>query len=420
MNLLFLLRGELDEDGASARLGPEDPRFVHILEVLNAQQGRELRCALVDGPVLTGAVEWIHEPLEAVFQLPVAKGSLRGAFADLDAEARAAFLERLARVPPAGASSAYLHLASSSAAAGGSAAAGDAVSGDAATGDAATGGAAAVPFALGLRGKGAEQRLTVMPRRAGCQNFGRDAGNVDPTLSDLVVTGLRLRFAAAVPAPAAAPAVAPPVAIDVVLACPRPKVVERLFASLATFGVRRVFLIKATKTEPTYFDGKRLAASNIDECLLEGLTQGACYTRRPNVEVYPRSGLAAVLTKLDSLGGGLRIVAHPGAETERLGTLLRRAHGAATAGLRSVTLAIGPEGGWTDEEVAALIASEFRKVVLGPRILKTSDATISLLALLFDALEDLGLEQPATSESPSAAVSPSAARSAGGGSGGYA
>ena len=43
-------------------------------------------------------------------------------------------------------------------------------------------------------------------------------------------------------------------------------------------------------------------------------------------------------------------------------------------------LAIGPEGGWTDDEVARLEAHGFRRMSLGPRILRTDTATIALLA----------------------------------------
>lgn len=45
-------------------------------------------------------------------------------------------------------------------------------------------------------------------------------------------------------------------------------------------------------------------------------------------------------------------------------------------------LAIGPEGGWTDEEVARLEAQGFSRYSLGPRILRTDTATVALLAQL--------------------------------------
>jgi len=191
-------------------------------------------------------------------------------------------------------------------------------------------------------------------------------------------------------------AVVPCIDIDLVLACPRPKVVEKLLASLATFGVRSVYLMKAQKTEGAYFEGKRLADENIHQCLMEGLAQGACYTRKPEVVVV-RGGLSRVLPLLGD--SELRLLAHPCDAPMRVGTLVQKAL-ASTAGLKAVTLAIGPEGGWVDEELQALANAEFQKVTLGRRILKTADATISLLALLFDAAEE-AIASAAAASAPS-------------------
>ena len=45
-------------------------------------------------------------------------------------------------------------------------------------------------------------------------------------------------------------------------------------------------------------------------------------------------------------------------------------------------LAVGPEGGWTDEEVALLEEHGFARYSLGSRILRTDTATVALLAQL--------------------------------------
>jgi len=57
------------------------------------------------------------------------------------------------------------------------------------------------------------------------------------------------------------------------------------------------------------------------------------------------------------------------------------AHGAS-----QVTLAIGPEGGWTDEEFAAATAAGFHEAALGNLILRTETAVIAALAGLNYAL----------------------------------
>jgi 16S rRNA (uracil1498-N3)-methyltransferase len=55
---------------------------------------------------------------------------------------------------------------------------------------------------------------------------------------------------------------------------------------------------------------------------------------------------------------------------------------------KSVALAIGPEGGWTDEEFAAAHASGFIEASLGQNILRTETAVIAALAIVQFALGD--------------------------------
>ena len=55
----------------------------------------------------------------------------------------------------------------------------------------------------------------------------------------------------------------------------------------------------------------------------------------------------------------------------------------------SAALAIGPEGGWTNEEIAAARSAGFAEASLGENILRTETAVISSLAILRFALGDV-------------------------------
>ena len=66
-----------------------------------------------------------------------------------------------------------------------------------------------------------------------------------------------------------------------------------------------------------------------------------------------------------------RLLAHPGGKP-----LSQNSYGEAL----STRLAIGPEGGLTDEEVAAAIGAGWRVVDLGPRILRVETAAVALSA----------------------------------------
>lgn len=52
--------------------------------------------------------------------------------------------------------------------------------------------------------------------------------------------------------------------------------------------------------------------------------------------------------------------------------------------IKKIVVAVGPEGGWEDEEVLLLISKGFSLVSLGPRILRTDMAVSVLLGLAHD------------------------------------
>jgi 16S rRNA (uracil1498-N3)-methyltransferase len=56
----------------------------------------------------------------------------------------------------------------------------------------------------------------------------------------------------------------------------------------------------------------------------------------------------------------------------------------------SFTALIGPEGGWSDEELGMMEERGCRFITLGPRVLRTETAAIAALALLQHLTGDLG------------------------------
>lgn len=206
------------------------------------------------------------------------------------------------------------------------------------------------------------------PLRIGVLNGGLGTGVVEAVEGDAVV------IACTIGAPPERPR------IDVLLALPRPKVLKRLWAQLAALGVGRVILTNAARVERSYFDTHVLDADVYTPLLIEGLQQ-ARDTHLPAVSVH-RQFRKLVEDELDSLSDApQRLLADPGAHAP-----IRQA--LAGGASQRVLLAIGPEGGWNDFERAALIARGCVPVSMGARTLRTDTATIALLALVRDALED--------------------------------
>ena len=162
-----------------------------------------------------------------------------------------------------------------------------------------------------------------------------------------------------------------PTWIDVVLAPPRPRVMKRLLPQLATMGVGRIFLVGAKKVEKDFWGATLLKSENYRPLLVDGLMQAGT-SALPVLEVR-RNFRKFVREELDSLfPDSVRIVAHP-----------YGADGATEPGAGARPLvAIGPEGGWTDDEVALLEEHGFARYSMGSRILRTDTATVALLAQL--------------------------------------
>lgn len=175
-------------------------------------------------------------------------------------------------------------------------------------------------------------------------------------------------------------AIPPRPAVDLLLALPRPKVMRRLWAPIASLGVGRIVLTNAARVERNYFDTHVLQPEIYRALLIEGLQQ-ARDTRVP--EVLIRKQLKPFIE--DELNvlfpGRQRFMADPEAKTGFRDMEIR-------SGDR-VLLAVGPEGGWVDYERELLARNGFRAFRVGPRILRTDTACIALLALMQEAVEGI-------------------------------
>lgn len=157
---------------------------------------------------------------------------------------------------------------------------------------------------------------------------------------------------------------------DLILAPPRPRVFKRLLPQLAAMGVGDIVLVGAKKVEKAFWGATVLKEENYRPLLVDGLMQSGT-TIVPRLE-FRRNFVRFIREELDSLyPDSTRIVAHP-YNAEPIGEPPQG----------RLLIAIGPEGGWTDEEVELLKSKGFHCRSLGGRILRTDTATVALLAKL--------------------------------------
>lgn len=163
----------------------------------------------------------------------------------------------------------------------------------------------------------------------------------------------------------------PKLPLTLVLALPRPKVLNRVIAGATSLGVQRLILINAWRVEKSYWKSPRLSYENLLLQRVLGLEQ-ARDTVLPAIELR-RLFRPFVEDELPSIAEGtLALVAHPHATDE----LPRDVQ-------RPVTLVIGPEGGFIEQEIASLERAGFTPASLGPRILRVETAVAALVSRLF-------------------------------------
>ena len=162
--------------------------------------------------------------------------------------------------------------------------------------------------------------------------------------------------------------------IDLILAMPRPKVMHRLWADLATVGFARIFIVNAAKVERYYFDSHWLDEATWRPLLIEGLEQAGA-TRLPDVQVR-RALRPFVEDEIPSLyPDSAKWIAHP------------RIHDApprevSVQGGGRPVVAVGPEGGWTDFELGLFFKAGFQPLSLGDRALRSDTACIAIAGAL--------------------------------------
>ena len=166
------------------------------------------------------------------------------------------------------------------------------------------------------------------------------------------------------PSPAAVP-------LTLILALPRPKMLRRTLQTIAAMGIKTLYLVNSSRVEKSFWQTPMLRPEALQEQLVLGLEQ-ARDTIIP--KIYLRKLFKPFVE--DELGriiaGSRALVAHPA-------TVAPCPIDCQT----SVTLAVGPEGGFIPYEVEKLNEIGFESVHLGPRILRVETAVPALISRLF-------------------------------------
>ena len=194
--------------------------------------------------------------------------------------------------------------------------------------------------------------------------------------------------------------------VALILALPRPLQLGRMLPMIAQMGVDTLVLTEARKVPKDYFGSHLLRKPELlTERLIEGLCQ-AGDVRLPKLIIarnllrFLRDDLDAIFPKAE----WARVVAHPQrtSSTPSSDDDCKEAPTTTTTRIRDVSfpnnnnnsniarrmvVAVGPEGGWEEPDELNLFVREhgFQPATMGPRILRSDCAVVSLLGLAHDA-----------------------------------
>ncbi len=140
-------------------------------------------------------------------------------------------------------------------------------------------------------------------------------------------------------------------------------------------GVNRIVPLAAARCEKGLLSAAAKRAERWKKVLFES-SQQSRRVRLPVMEPVAMSSEAFAATDSD-----LKVMLSERADAQSLRKLL------SGRSANSIALAIGPEGGWTDEELAAAQKKGFEAASLGNLILRTETAVTACLASVNFALE---------------------------------
>ncbi|MBF0232910.1 MAG: 16S rRNA (uracil(1498)-N(3))-methyltransferase [Desulfamplus sp.] len=186
----------------------------------------------------------------------------------------------------------------------------------------------------------------------------------------------------------------PPLPLTLVIALPRPKMLRRILQSVASLGIKEIYLINSWRVEKSFWSSPFLAPERLNNELVIGLEQ-AKDTIMPMIYLK-RLFKPFVTEELFLLAEGknsssISTFSNPPADSA--GTNQRRpiaitAHpGAITPCPEGITqssiLVMGPEGGFIDIEIDTLEQAGFTTVNIGKRILRLETAVPFIVSKLY-------------------------------------
>lgn len=174
-----------------------------------------------------------------------------------------------------------------------------------------------------------------------------------------------------------------PIPVTLIVGVSRPQTVKKVIQAAVMFGVSSLQFVRSEQGEKSYLQSRALDEDQIQDETIKALEQ-VWDSRPPQIVVHRTFSyfmekklpeLVSALQAEPSRGDVLKLIAHPGGEA------LICADAPRVAASHSI-IAIGPERGWSHDEVETFQRAGFGVVGLGERVVRVELALIFLLGKL--------------------------------------
>jgi 16S rRNA (uracil1498-N3)-methyltransferase len=163
----------------------------------------------------------------------------------------------------------------------------------------------------------------------------------------------------------------PVIALDLLISIVKFDRFEWCLEKATELGATRIVPLAAARSDKALVEAAEKRRARWGKILVESAQQ-ARRLKAPALEQTTRATDAFVKTAADC-----KVLLSERPEGRPIKEVLQN-----LSGVKSAVLAIGPEGGWTDEEIAAARAAGFAEASLGENILRTETAVIAALSVM--------------------------------------
>lgn len=156
--------------------------------------------------------------------------------------------------------------------------------------------------------------------------------------------------------------------IRLIIGASRPQTMKKVIEHGTSMGVSEFIIIGTSLTEKSYLSSKIYEKNEFNELASLGLSQSAIFYQMPKISLIQN------IRKLPNFEGSSNYILSPYSKNNIINESFTTTN--------PITLAIGPERGWTTDELNYFRELDFLEVALSASILRVENAVLSTLGIL--------------------------------------